>query len=268
MSYRGRFAPSPTGPLHQGSLVAAVASFLDARHRGGEWLVRMEDVDVPRNVPGADAEILRCLAACGLTWDGEVVYQTTRFDAYRAALDRLRAEGFAYPCACSRKEVGDGAYQGTCRAGIAPGREARSIRVWVPDENCAAIPGGDFPLLRADGIWAYQLAVVVDDGWQGITDVVRGADLLDSTPRQALLQRMLTLPSPRYAHIPVVLGAGGEKLSKQTKAAPVDYANPSPALAEALRFLRQPLVEGMERWPVREIIAHATRHWNLASALH
>ena len=268
MSYRGRFAPSPTGPLHQGSLVAALASFLDARQRGGEWLVRIEDVDIPRNVAGSDAEILRCLEACGLAWDGEVVYQTTRFDAYREALDQLRAAGFAYPCACSRKEVGDGAYPGTCRAGIPPGREARSIRLRVPEEDSAAIPTGDFPLFRADGIWAYQLAVVVDDGWQGITHVVRGADLLDSTPRQTLLQRRLGLPSLTYSHIPVVLGAGAEKLSKQTKAAPVDYLNPGPALAEALRFLRQPVVEGMERWSAREIIAYATQRWNRAAALH
>ena len=268
MRYRGRFAPSPTGPLHQGSLVAALASFLDARHHDGEWLVRMEDVDIPRNVPGADAEILRCLESCGLEWDGEVVYQTTRFDAYQDALDQLRAAGFAYPCACSRKEVGDGAYPGTCRAGIAEGREARSIRLRVPDEDFAAIPTGDFPLFRADGIWAYQLAVVVDDGWQGITHVVRGSDLLDSTPRQTLLQRMLKLPSVTYAHIPVVLGSGGEKLSKQTKAAPVDYSNPGPALVEALRFLHQPVDEGMKRWPAQEIIASATRRWNLAAALH
>ena len=267
--YRGRFAPSPTGPLHLGSLVAALASYLDARSRdGGEWLVRIEDVDIPRTIPGAADEILRCLEACALEWDGEVVHQTTRFESYREALDRLRESGVAYPCACSRKEVGDGEYPGTCRAGIAPGRQARSIRLRVPDQDGIAIPFGDFPLLRADGIWAYQLAVVVDDAWQGITHVVRGADLLDSTPRQMLVQRMLGLPAVTYAHIPVVLGGDGQKLSKQTRAPAIDRASPGPAIVAALSFLNQALPAGVERWPPGEIVAYATRHWDLAAALH
>jgi glutamyl-Q tRNA(Asp) synthetase len=267
--YRGRFAPSPTGPLHQGSLVAALASYAEARSQGGEWLVRMEDIDIPRTVPGAAEGILRCLKACALKWDGEVVFQTTRFAAYQEALDRLRARGFAYPCACSRKDArGDGVYPGTCRDGIAAGRQARLVRLRVPDEDAAAIPTGDFPLFRADGIWAYQLAVVVDDAWQEITHVVRGADLADSTPRQVLLQRLLGLAPVTYAHIPVVLGDDGQKLSKQTKAPPVDVSNPGPAMAAALRFLRQRVPEGMERWQPREIAAHAIRHWNLAAALH
>ena len=278
--YRGRFAPSPTGPLHLGSLVAALASFLDARAHGGEWLVRMEDVDEPRTVPGAASEILRCLEACGLEWDGEPVHQTTRFGAYREALALLERRGFAYPCACSRKEAGDGGlYAGTCRNGIAPGRVARSVRLRVPDGEVIAfndlilglqsenIPAatGDFPLRRADGFWAYQLAVVVDDAWQGITHVVRGADLLDSTARQILLQRLLGLATPRYAHVPVVLGPDGQKLSKQTRAPAIDLARPGAALAEALRFLHQPTPPGLEQWPVREIAAHAVRHWNLAA---
>lgn len=245
--YRGRFAPSPTGPLHQGSLVAALASYLDARAHGGEWLVRLEDVDIPRTVPGAADEILRCLEACALEWDGEVIRQTTRFDAYQSALTRLPTFG----CACSRRDT----EVCTCRNGLPAARTARSIRLRSPDPAIE-----DFPLFRADGIWAYQLAVVVDDAWQEITHVVRGADLLDSTPRQLLLQRLLGIPSPVYKHIPVVLGPDGQKLSKQTKAAAVDIANPGPALIAALRFLNQPTPDGLEHASPREIIAYAVRH--------
>lgn len=280
-SYRGRFAPSPTGPLHAGSLVAAVGSYLAARrHPGGEWLVRMEDVDTPRTVPGADAEILRCLEACGLEWDGEVVYQSSRFDAYQAALDQLTRDGFTYPCACSRKEAGEGVYPGTCRQGIAAGRRSeRAIRFRVPSpgviEYTDGLCGpqredveqavGDFVLFRADGLWAYQLAVVVDDGWQGITHIVRGADLLDSTPRQIALQRALGIAAhPAYLHLPVVCGPDGQKLSKQTRAAAVDYqTRPGPALAGALAFLGQPTPPEMERWSPREILAHAAAHFTL-----
>lgn len=278
--YRGRFAPSPTGPLHRGSLVAAVGSYLGARRAGGQWLVRMEDVDGPRCVPGAGAKILRCLEACGLEWDGEVVYQSTRFDAYRAALDRLTRAGFTYPCACSRKELGDAAvYPGTCRGGLAPGRRAeRAVRFRVPEpcviEYRDAVCGwqredvarstGDFVLLRADGIWAYQLAVVVDDAWQGITDVVRGADLLDSTARQIALQRALEVPAPRYAHLPVVMGDDGQKLSKQTKAMAVEWARqPGAAVAEAMRFLGMAVTDEMARWEPRELLAWGSGAWTL-----
>ena len=278
--YRGRFAPSPTGPLHQGSLVTALASFLDARATGGEWLVRIEDVDVPRAVAGAEGAILRCLEACALEWDGEVVYQTTRFPAYQAALEQLTQQGHTYPCGCSRKEVGEGGvYAGTCRAGVVHGRAARLTRLRIPagtivkfddliagpqSENVAERTG-DFPLLRADGMWAYQLAVVVDDAWQRITRVVRGADLLDSTARQIQLQNMLGLGPVTYAHLPVVLAPDGQKLSKQTKAAAVDITNPAPALVEALRFLGQPVTPDLGRWPPRDILAHAIQHWNLAA---
>jgi glutamyl-Q tRNA(Asp) synthetase len=236
--------------MHQGSLVTALASYLDARAHGGQWLVRMEDIDIPRTVPGAADEILRCLEACALEWDGEVLYQTIRFDAYQQALDRLGDLGFTFGCACSRKDAAC-----SCRDGLPPGRAARSIRLRSTEATIE-----DFPLLRADGIWAYQLAVVVDDAWQQITHVVRGADLLDSTPRQMLLQRLLGFPTPVYKHVPVVLGEDGRKLSKQTKAPAIDIANPGPALAAALRFLNQPVPDGLDFAPPREIVAHAIRH--------
>jgi glutamyl-Q tRNA(Asp) synthetase len=257
--YRGRFAPSPTGPLHFGSLVAAVASYLEARHRGGEWLVRIEDVDTPRSVAGAADDILRTLAACGMQADGRIPCQSTRSDAYHAALHQLRQHKLAYPCVCSRREIADSAlrgiegpvYPGTCRDGIA-GKTARAWRVNTRGATIAfddAVQGrvaqdletdiGDFVLYRADHIYAYQLAVVIDDAEQGITDIVRGADLLDSTPRQIYLQQLLGLPTPRYLHVPVAVNADGEKLSKQTRAQPVDPQHALPALAAALRFLGQ-----------------------------
>jgi glutamyl-Q tRNA(Asp) synthetase len=261
----GRFAPSPTGPLHFGSLVAAVASYLDARARGGRWLVRMEDVDTPRCVPGADAEILRTLERFGLTWDGEVMYQTTRIDAYREALDKLRA----YPCSCSRKDAGD-VYPGTCRLGVRePGRPL-AWRVRVEDIDIGfddrahgrfsqnlTRDVGDFVVLRADGLFAYQLAVVVDDAAQGVTDIVRGADLLDSTPRQIWLQRLLGYPEPRYLHVPVVTNAAGEKLSKQTLAPALEAGHEDEDLRASLRFLGQP-----EPPPEAEILTWAVERWD------
>ena len=214
----GRFAPSPTGPLHFGSLVTAVASYVDARSKGGKWRVRMEDLDTPRVVPGADADILRTLERFGLEWDGPVLYQSTRIDAYRDALEQLRRDGHAYPCSCTRTATAPC----TCSSGP-------RWRVRFPDD--------DFTVLRADGIFAYQLAVVVDDAYQGITDVVRGADLLDSTPRQIHLQKLLGLPSPTYRHVPVVVNEKGEKLSKQTLAAPLDVNATAELLTRALDFL-------------------------------
>lgn len=258
-NYRGRFAPSPTGPLHFGSLAAAVASYADARHHGGEWLVRIEDVDTPRTVAGAAADILALLAACGMQHDGNIIYQSTRSAAYDAALNQLRRHKLAYQCACSRREIADSGlrgiegpvYPGTCRSGIGE----KPARAWRVDTRGAvigfddAVQGhivqnletdiGDFVLYRADHVYAYQLAVVVDDAEQGITDIVRGADLLDSTPRQIYLQRLLGLPTPRYLHVPVAVNAGGEKLSKQTRAQPVDPQHALPALVIALEFLGQ-----------------------------
>ncbi len=283
-TYRGRFAPSPTGPLHFGSLVAAVGSYLEARTRGGDWLVRMEDLDPPRVVPGAADEILLVLQACGMQWDREIMRQSARGGAYDAALHRLRDKKLVYPCTCSRREIADSAvagidgpvYPGTCRAGLAPGKAARALRLSTQGAMAAfedAVQGriahdlekefGDFVLLRADDVYAYQLAVVVDDAEQGITDVVRGSDLLGSTPRQIYLQRLLGVPQPRYAHLPVAVNAAGEKLSKQTFAAPIDAANPLPALVAALTFLGQQPPQTLARGTIREFWDWALKNWKL-----
>jgi glutamyl-Q tRNA(Asp) synthetase len=259
MSYTGRFAPSPTGPLHAGSLVAALASWLDARAHGGRWLVRIEDVDTPRCVPGTDKLILQQLAACGLLPDEPPVWQSQRNTLYQAALDKLLAAGLAYPCGCTRQDIaqalaaagqarerhGELVYPGTCRHGLA-GRAARAWRFlgagpavhWQDrrlGEQTQDVERevGDFVLRRADGLWAYQLAVVVDDADQQVSDVVRGQDLADNTARQILLQRALGLPTPAYLHLPLVLGANGEKLSKQNGAAPLDTSQPLTCLRAA-----------------------------------
>lgn len=283
--YRGRFAPSPTGPLHFGSLVAAVGSYLDARTQGGEWLLRMEDVDTPRNVPGAADDILRTLSAFGFEWDGAVLYQSARFAAYDEALAGLQRVGLAYGCACSRKEIADSAthaaidgglaYPGTCRAGLPLGRQARAWRLRVDDGELAFVDRlqgrivqhlehdvGDFVLRRADGLFAYQLAVVVDDAWQGITHVVRGADLLASTPRQIWLQRCLGYSVPTYAHLPVAANAAGEKLSKQTMARPLCADMAAAELLRALHFLGQPAPDVLARASLAEVWSWAREHWS------
>ena len=251
-AYRGRFAPSPTGPLHFGSLVAALGSWLMARHAGGAWWVRIEDLDPPREVPGAAEDQLRTLAGFGLVSDAPVVRQSERHDRYRTALDRLLADGLAFACACSRSALAaSGGVHRACVPG--PARAETAVRLRVPDGSVVAFDDdlcgrfaqdvstdvGDFVLLRADGCWAYQLAAVVDDAEQGITDVVRGADLLDSTPRQILLQRALGLPTPRYAHLPLIVDADGRKLSKSMASVPVDGDDPLPALRLAWRALGQ-----------------------------
>ena len=286
--YRGRFAPSPTGPLHFGSLVAAVGSYLDARAHGGEWLLRMEDVDTPRNVPGAAAGILATLEAYGFEWDGPVLWQSRRFEAYAAALERLIAAGLAYGCTCSRKEIADSgshpaidgglAYPGTCRDGLPAGRTARAWRLRVNDEPLAFVDRlqgrvlqhlesdvGDFVLRRADGLFAYQLAVAVDDEFQAISDVVRGADLLASTPRQIWLQRCLGYATPRYAHLPVASNAAGEKLSKQTLAPALDVGQAGPTLVRALNFLGQGVPAELAAAPPAEVWAWAHAHWSFAA---
>lgn len=288
-AYCGRFAPSPTGPLHFGSLVAALGSYLEARCRQGLWRVRMEDVDLPRCRPGADRQILSTLEAFGFAWDGEVMYQTARQDAYQAALERLKMDGAVFPCACTRRELADSAlapdgahlYPGTCRPGLPPGRAPRAWRLAVPDTEVRfedavqehqrqnlAREAGDFVLLRADGLFAYQLAVVVDDAAQGITHVVRGADLLDSTPRQIHLQRLLGYATPAYAHLPVAVNGAGEKLSKQTLAAPVDAADPAPALVAALDFLGQTPPPDLAGASLVEIWHWALTHWRLQRVPH
>ncbi len=287
MRYIGRFAPSPTGPLHAGSLVAALASWLDARAHKGQWLVRIEDVDTPRCVPGADQRILQQLAACGLVPDAAVMYQSQRGDAYQAALDGLIAKGWAYPCGCSRKEIEDAQallghtrerhqaaiYPGTCRDGL-HGKVARAWRLNVqrviddlklatpltwqdrllgPQQQDVAQEVGDFVLKRADGLWAYQLAVVVDDAAQGITHIVRGADLSDNTARQIVLQHALGLPTPSYLHTPLVLGENGEKLSKQNGATALDLSNPLAELNTAAALLNLPPESGS--------VTDALTHW-------
>lgn len=280
--YRGRFAPSPTGPLHFGSLIAAVGSFLDARTRGGEWLVRMEDLDPPREVAGAADDILRTLEAFGLYWDSEVMYQSQRQDAYQQALEQLEHKQLIYPCGCSRKDIQENAarggsanvYPGTCRYGLPQGRKARSLRLRVPDLDVRFIDrlqgsiaerlaekSGDFVLRRADGLFAYQLAVVVDDAEQGITDVVRGADLLEATCRQIFLFQSLGYAAPRYLHLPVAVNQSGEKLSKQTNAPAVSPQRAVALLATALRFLDQRVPEGLEDSQLADFWDWAVQNW-------
>jgi glutamyl-Q tRNA(Asp) synthetase len=285
--YIGRFAPSPTGPLHAGSLVAALASWLDARAHNGKWLVRIEDVDTPRCITGADHLILQQLAACGLVPDAPVMWQSQRSDAYQAALDTLIAKGWAYPCGCSRKEIEDAqalmghtrerhtaaVYPGTCRNGL-NGKAARAWRLNVQrviddlklvmpltwhdrllglQQQDVAQEVGDFVLRRADGLWAYQLAVVVDDAAQGITHIVRGADLTDNTARQIVLQSALGLPTLIYMHTPLVLGVNGEKLSKQNGAQALDLSHPLAALNAAAALLNLPPESGS--------VSDALTHW-------
>lgn len=286
--YVGRFAPSPTGPLHIGSLVAAMASYLDARVHHGQWLVRIEDVDGDRNVAGADDHILASLQRCGMAWDGDVTWQSQRTALYQDALRQLG--DLVYPCGCSRREIADSQlsltgrqaqaliYPGTCRHGLAPGKTARALRLKVPQEPHCVLAFddrwaghvrqdltddvGDFVVKRADGFWAYQLAVVVDDGAQGITDIVRGADLLDSTPRQLYLQQVLGLPQPTYLHVPVVVNDAGEKLSKQTGAQAFDtgagaHVLLQQALLPAARFLGMDLTAAT----IEEFWRHAIPAW-------
>jgi glutamyl-Q tRNA(Asp) synthetase len=295
--YRGRFAPSPTGPLHAGSLAAALASWLDARAHQGEWLLRIEDIDPPREVPGAGPAIIETLAAFGMESDRPVIWQSEREDRYAQALQQLIDARLAYPCSCSRRDVEQaatqrglaaGVYPGTCRAGPArPGPHAIRLRVPLPpadhirfvdraagtQQQALDETVGDFVLQRADGLWSYQLAVVVDDADAGITDIVRGTDLLDNTPRQIWLQRCLGLPSPRTLHLPLVRNAAGEKLSKQTGAGALDLSNVMGEMQRAwthlgfaplgadtpASFLREAIVHWAGRW-TRRPTAYNGRH--------
>jgi len=294
-NYRGRFAPSPTGPLHFGSLAAAVGSYLDARHHNGTWLVRMEDLDTPRCVAGAADDILRTLEAFGLHWDGEIIYQSRRSAAYGEALHELQAAGAAYPCGCTRREIADSALHGidgpvypdTCRNGVPAGREGRAWRVRT-DLFPSPLGGegagergriefddvlqghiaqhleteiGDFVVKRADGLFAYQLAVVVDDAFQRITHIVRGADLLHSTPRQIYLQRLLRFTTPAYMHLPIAVNAQGEKLSKQTLAPAVATDDAVAMLIAVLEFLRQQPPVELRQGRVEEVLEWAIANW-------
>ncbi|MFZ9405737.1 MAG: tRNA glutamyl-Q(34) synthetase GluQRS [Burkholderiaceae bacterium] len=285
-AYIGRFAPSPTGALHAGSVVTALASFLDARAHRGQWLLRIEDIDPPREVQGASVQIIQTLQALGLCWDGDVTFQSQNTARYEDALVRLKACGQAYPCGCSRTEIArrwqamhpasrsvqqEWPYPGTCRQGMVEGRAVRSWRLRVPtgievfaDRRCGerqedvSSNTGDFVLRRADGLWAYQLAVVIDDAAQGVTDIVRGEDLLDSTARQRVLQRALGLSMPRTLHVGLVMGDDGQKLSKQNGAVPVSTARPLEVLGLALRTLGlpEPSSHNPEDW-----LQQATASW-------
>lgn len=287
-SYVGRFAPTPSGPLHDGSLVAALASWLDARAHRGRWLVRIEDLDTPRNELGAEQIILGQLAICGLVSDEEPLVQSTRIAAYEEALVQIAEAGQVYPCGCSRREVeqvlvtlgflqerdDERVYPGTCRGGLG-GKPARAMRVltvlgseditirWTDRrlgrqwQNLTR-EVGDFIVKRADGIFAYQLAVVVDDAFQGITHIVRGEDLADNTPRQIHLQRLMGLPQPVYLHTPLVMGIDGHKLSKQNGAIALDVTDPVAALQKAAAVLQLPRIEALS---VSEWLSAATRAW-------
>ncbi|EUJ10801.1 glutamyl-queuosine tRNA(Asp) synthetase [Methylophilaceae bacterium 11] len=282
-SYVGRFAPSPTGPLHFGSLVAAVASYCDARANQGQWLVRIEDLDKPREVKGAAQDILHCLEAYGFSWDGEVIYQSKQTAHYAIALQQLQA--WVYPCTCTRKEIADSStrqgiegfiYPGTCLHHPIKPQAPVAWRVKTQDfvddfhdniqgalHQQLATDIGDFVLKRADGLFAYQLAVVVDDAMQGVTHVVRGADLLYSTSRQRYLQQLLQLPTLNYAHIPIVMNADGEKLSKQTLAPAILANDASTQLLNALAFLKQTPPASLHNATLATIWAWAIAHWDI-----
>lgn len=281
--YIGRFAPSPTGPLHFGSLLAATASFLDARAHQGKWLLRMEDLDKPREVAGAADDILRTLTAFGFQWDGKVVYQSQQIQRYQAILEDLQQQQLVYPCGCSRREIADIAkagsdgwiYPGTCRNGLQD-KPARSWRLLVPEvavsvedkiqstiQQHLSRDVGDFILRRADGIFAYQMAVVADDAWQGVTHIVRGADLLESTPRQVLLQRYLNYPEPSYAHLPVATDHDGRKLSKQNRAEPVRVEENGRVLCEVFSLLGLQPPTDLASATLADIWAWAIQHWQI-----
>lgn len=275
----GRFAPSPTGPLHYGSLLAAVASFLNIRSTGGTWLVRIEDLDPPREMAGAADDILRTLEKYELHWDHEVIYQSTRSQIYDAALQQLTEKELVYHCSCTRKEIalrGEKIYSGYCRTGMQKKRKQNSLRVKVPDQPIEwqdRIQGrqsanlfqmnGDFIVRRADGLHAYHLAVVVDDASQGITEIIRGADLLTSTNAQLFLQQQLDLDTPLYGHIPVAINSTGEKLSKQSGAAAIAELDPANTLYKALQDLGQQPPAELSKSTVGEIIDWGTLNWDL-----
>ena len=280
--YIGRFAPTPSGYLHFGSLVAALASYLDARSVGGQWLLRMEDLDPPREAHGAQDAILRSLEIYGFEWDGPLVRQSDRHPAYAQLIERLLSQGLAYACTCSRKQLEGtgGVYPGTCRNAGHPDHDT-AIRLRVPELEYRFVDRvqgefrqhlgrevGDFVIRRRDGLFAYQLAVVLDDAWQGVTDVVRGADLLDSTPRQLYLQELLGLPQPRYLHVPLIIQPDGHKLGKSYRSPPLPADQAAPLLNRALRALGQQPPDTLGRATPREILAWGSAHWDAARIPH
>ncbi|MCT8954940.1 tRNA glutamyl-Q(34) synthetase GluQRS [Pseudomonas lundensis] len=277
-SYIGRFAPTPSGHLHFGSLVAALASYLDARSAGGRWLLRMEDLDPPREMPGAQAAIIEALHRYGFEWDGEWIRQSDRHDAYAHVVERLFSQGLAYACTCSRKQLEgyNGVYPGFCR-NAGHSMENAAIRVRVPELEYAftdRVQGeyrqhlgrdvGDFIIRRRDGLYAYQLAVVLDDAAQGVTDIVRGADLLDSTPRQLYLQELLGLSQPRYLHVPLIVQPDGHKLGKSYRSPALTPEHATPLLLRALRTLGQPTDDRLEHASPRQVLDCAIAHWDAA----
>jgi len=280
-NYVGRFAPSPSGPLHLGSLVAALGSWLDARHHHGAWLVRIEDLDTPRNQIGAEEQILECLNAHGLQWDGSVVRQSERLPLYQSTLQQLIQSDIVFPCACSRREIEDrgGIYPGTCRNGIPEGKVGKSMRIRSPNQTWEfedrgfglhaeqiAITTGDFVLKRADGVFSYQLAVVVDDIEQGVTHIARGADLLTSTPRQLFLYSALAALPPTYLHLPLIKSANGQKLSKQNFAPALNHDTPIQNLLLALHTLQAAFNVPVHEAPtssLNTLLEWAIAHWNI-----
>lgn len=281
--YIGRFAPTPSGYLHFGSLVAAVASYLDARSVGGKWLVRMEDLDPPREMPGAQAAILETLERYGFEWDGPVRRQSDRHAAYSAQVEQWLRSGLAYACTCSRKQLegSNGIYPGTCRDAQHDWHGDVAIRIRVPELDYRftdRLQGefhqhlgrevGDFIIRRRDGLFAYQLAVVLDDAWQGVTDIVRGADLLDNTPRQLYLQELLGIAAPRYLHVPLIIQPDGHKLGKSYRSPPLEAAQASPLLVRALKALGQNPPAGLAQSAPGDVLTWGIRHWNADAIPH
>ncbi|WP_423359298.1 tRNA glutamyl-Q(34) synthetase GluQRS [Pseudomonas citronellolis] len=277
--YTGRFAPTPSGYLHFGSLVAAVASYLDARAVGGRWLVRMEDLDPPREMPGAQAAILQTLERYGFEWDGPVERQSERSEAYAAVVEQWLRSGLAYACTCSRKQLegSGGIYPGTCRNAGHDWHGEVAIRIRVPELEYAFVDRvqgefrqhlgrevGDFVIRRRDGLYAYQLAVVLDDAWQGVTDIVRGADLLDNTPRQLYLQELLGVPHPRYLHVPLIVQPDGHKLGKSYRSPPLAAEQAAPLLLRALKALGQAAPAELAGATPAEVLAWGVAHWDAA----
>ena len=287
--YRGRFAPSPTGPLHFGSLLAAISSYAQARQQQGKWLVRIEDVDLPRCDSNSTSLILKALEAYGMHWDEDIIYQSQRNQYYQAALDILNAQNDTYGCACTRKEINktiidnSHIYPGTCRNGLPAGKSARSIRMRTDNKKISFSDKiqnpisqhlldevGDFIIKRSDNLFAYQLAVVVDDAEQNITEVVRGSDMLDSTPRQIYLQQHLNYATPDYMHIPLAAHSDGHKLSKQTMAPAIALDNPCPTLIKALNFLGQQVPDELRDTNIQTIWEWVIENWsakNIPAAL-